>query len=116
MIEAALQESTKLDGVFQDKDKKNTTNELMHPTFEFEDKIISCLDYDEFNTCINLLLTDMTVWQVPLVHRNTQQFMGMSERSYYLCTRKFDNFFYAVGKDGYINKWCLETSRLLSRK
>ena len=72
MIEASLQEATKLDGVFiQDKDKKNTNNELLHPTLEYEDKLISCLDYDEFNTCLNLLLPNMTVWQVPLIHRNT---------------------------------------------
>ena len=62
-----------MDGVFvQDKDKKFTENELLHPTMEFEDKQITCLDYDEFNTCINLLLPNLTVWQVPLMHRNTQ--------------------------------------------
>ena len=63
MIEASLQEASKLDGVFiQDKDKKNANNELMHPTFVFDDKLISCLDYDEYNTSLNLLLADMTVW------------------------------------------------------
>ena len=42
--------------------------------------------------------------------------MGMAERNFYLCSRKVGDNFYALDKYGYVNKWCVETSRLLSRK
>lgn len=120
MIEASLIDPSKIEGLKQvstaEKDKKNTNNELMHASFDFGDKQITCLDYDEYNTCINLLLTDFTMVQVPLLHRNTQQFMGMAERNFYLCSRKVRDNFYALDKYGYVNKWCVETGRLLGKK
>jgi hypothetical protein len=75
MIEASLIDPSKIEGLRQvstEKDKKNANNELMHASLDFGDKQITCLDYDEYNTCINILLTDFTIVQVPLLHRNTQ--------------------------------------------
>ena len=119
VIEASLIDPSIIEGLRQvstEKDKKNANNHLMHASLDFGDKQITCLDYDEFNTCVNLLLTDFTIVQVPVLHRNTQQFMGMAERNFYLCSRKVKDNFFALDKYGYVNKWCVETGRLLSRK
>jgi hypothetical protein len=71
----------------------------MHPTFKVSgDKIIHKLDYDEFNTMINLQTSGFEIIQVPLVHRNSIQFVGMAERSFYLCYRKFETKFFALDK------------------
>ena len=42
--------------------------------------------------------------------------MGMAERNFYLCSRKAGDNFYALDKYGYVNKWCVETGRLLGKK
>ena len=42
--------------------------------------------------------------------------MGMAERAFYLCTRKVKDSFYALDKYGFLNQWCVETGRLLSKK
>ena len=52
---------------------------------------------------------------MPLLHRNTKQFIGMAERAFYLCTRKSKGFFYALDKMNFVSKWCVETGRLLSK-
>lgn len=45
---------------------------------------IKRLEYDECNSVINLLLSNFEIIQVPLYHRNTVHFMGMTERQNYL--------------------------------
>ena len=91
MIDASFVDQSKIEGFSQvviEKDKKAASNQLMHPSYDFAEYLITNLDYDEYNTAINLLRNDLTVVQVPLLHRNTVQFMGMAERNFYLCTRR----------------------------
>jgi len=87
----------------------------MHPNFEFGDKLITRLDYDEYNAVVNLLLSDLSIVQVPLVHRNSHHFIGMGERDFYLCTRKIEQNFFALDKYHYVNKWSIETGKLLQK-
>lgn len=53
---------------------------------------------------------------MPLVHRNSVQFVGMAERSYYLCYRKIGNRFLALDKSGYLNEWSLSSGQMIYRK
>jgi hypothetical protein len=40
----------------------------------------------------------------------------MAERSFYLCARKIQGNFYALDKNYYLSKWCVETGKLLEKK
>lgn len=89
----------------------------MHPTYRVAaDNIIHKLDYDEFNTLLSMQVSNFEIIQVPLVHRNSVQFVGMAERSFYLCYRKQGDKFYALDKSGYLNEWSMTSGQMISRK
>lgn len=40
----------------------------------------------------------------------------MAERTFYLCTRKVNNYFYALDRQNYLNKWNVENGQLMQRE
>jgi len=67
---------------------KSDSNEkiiVKYPSWKFNN--IKRLDFDEFNSAINLLTSDFKLITTPLLHRNTLHFLGMAERPHYLCFR-----------------------------
>lgn len=52
---------------------------------------------------------------MPLYHRNTFNFLGMAERSFYLCFKRHKNLFYALDRANFLSKWSTQTGELLSR-
>ncbi len=78
-------------------------------------KNVKKLDYDDFNSCINMLTYNLEVVSVPLFHRNTVAFKGMAERTFYLCQRKVENNYFALDQQGFMNCWSMKTGDLVSR-
>lgn len=62
--------------------------------------------------CFGLLLTSLDVLSVPIVHRNTIAFHGMSERSNYLAIKKSGQNFYALDKQNTLSTWCIHSGEL----
>lgn len=87
----------------------------MHPTFQYGDYLIKRMDFDELNSVLNLQMANFQIIQVPLYHRNTQHFLGMAERSFYLAFKRHDNDLYALDRNNYLSKWSMTTGQLLSR-
>lgn len=87
----------------------------MHPTFCFGVNQIKRLDYDEFNAVLSLQTANFEIVQVPLFHRNTTHFMGMAERSYYLCFKRKGDSLYALDRNNTLSQWSALTGELLAR-
>lgn len=119
MIEAAFADTLKGENqsAIVDKDeKKGAKSELMHPSFTYGQSQIRRLDYDEFNSVLNLQSAyPLEIVQVPLHHRNTLHFLGMAERSFYLCVKRHGDLLFALDKQNFVSKWSCLTGELLSR-
>lgn len=118
MIEAAFLDANKGEAqsaIVDKEEKKAAKAEVLHPSFSFGDAQVKRLDFDEFNSLLTLQLANFAIVQVPLLHRNTLHFLGMAERSFYLCFRRHGELLYALDKQNYISKWSTKTGELLSR-
>ncbi len=119
MIDASFQDQSQIDGpaAIQEANTRQAIPELMQPTYRLVgDNIIQKLDYDEYNTLLSMQVSNLEIVQVPLVHRNSVQFVGMAERSFYLSYRKLGDKFYALDKSGYLNEWSMSSGQMISRK
>ena len=119
MIEAAFTAASRGDeqaAIVDKNEKKGAKTEVLHPAFAYGNTVIKRMDYDEFNSCLNLLQqSGLEIVQVPLHHRNTLHFMGMAERTYYLCFKRFGSELFALDKGNCVSKWSAETGALLSK-
>mmetsp|Transcript_29530 Transcript_29530/g.28709 ORF Transcript_29530/g.28709 Transcript_29530/m.28709 type:complete len:150 (+) Transcript_29530:1907-2356(+) len=118
MVEAAFiqaQNDTKSAAIIIEKVKNQFNLTLMYPDWPLG-KNVKRLDFDEFNSSFNLLLANLELVQVPQLHRNTINFQGMGERSFYLAFRKHLDHFYALDKSSCMNCWSTKTGQLLWRE
>jgi hypothetical protein len=72
-------------------------------------------DLDEFNCNVNVLTADLEVVQSPFFHRNTINFEGMAERTFYLAFKKVHDKFIALDKQSHVTVWDSHTGFLISR-
>jgi len=118
MIEAAFADALKgenLSAIVDKDEKKDSKSELMHPTFSYGIHQIKRMDYDEFNSVLNLQQANLSIVQVPIYHRNTTHFIGMAERSFYLCFKHHGDFLYALDKQNFVSNWSTATGELISK-
>jgi hypothetical protein len=73
------------------------------------------MDYDDFNSVLNLQMANFEIVQVPLYHRNTINFFGMAERSYYLAFKRHGDNLFALDKANFLSQWSTVTGELISR-
>ena len=87
----------------------------MHSTFTYGGSLIKRMDYDDFNSVLNLQMANFEIIQVPLYHRNTMNFFGMAERPNYLCFKRQKDSLFALDRNNFISKWPTVTGELLQR-
>jgi hypothetical protein len=74
----------------------------------------SLIDFSHQNQRLVYLSSYDKIDVVPVLHRNTISFVGMSEREDYLATKVIDDKFIALSNRNILTTWCITNGKMIS--